>query len=175
MVLTVAALGVIGLVRAARRERLRSRTRLPAARYQPSIILDHAVRALFHTVIAFSLALLLIGHDEPGGGFIGGLLAGAAFMLVYLAGGDTRLRRAEPLAPELFLGSGIAAASTAGLVGWFSGGEFLEAAYLTFDLPLLGSIKLGTVLLFDVGVYLVVVGLVIALLRSLGREEVQPL
>src|SRR5690606_11554590 len=108
-------------------------------------------------------------------GFIGGLVAGAAFMLVYLAGGIARLRRAEPFTPELFLGSGVTIAATAGLIGRFAGGEFLESAYLRFDLPLVGSGKLGTVLLFDIGVYLVVVGLVVALLRSVGREEVQSL
>ncbi|MEW6152419.1 MAG: hydrogen gas-evolving membrane-bound hydrogenase subunit E [Actinomycetota bacterium] len=173
VVLTVAGLGVIGLVRAASRERVPQPTRPGPIRQEPSLILDRAVRALFHTVITFSVVLLLIGHNEPGGGFIGGLVAGAAFMLVYLAGGTGRLQRAEPLNPELFLGLGISLAALAGLFGWLSGGEFLEASHISFDVPLLGGVKLATVLLFDGGVYLVVVGLVVALLRSLGQEDVR--
>ena len=175
LVLTIAALGVMGLVRAAQRDR--ARTPGPDAamsrRYRPSQILDGAVQLLFHTVLMFSLVLLVLGHDHPGGGFIGGLVGGAAFILVYLAGGDPRVRRAEPLFPEALLGSGITLATLAGAAAWLGGSEFLEAMILSADLPLVGGIKLSSVFVFDVGVYLVVIGLVIALLRSLGREEVR--
>jgi multicomponent Na+:H+ antiporter subunit A len=124
-------------------------------------------------VLIFSLVLLVVGHDRPGGGFIGGLVGGAAFILVYLAGGSPRVRHAEPLPPELLLGGGITLAGLAGAAGWLAGGEFLEGVYLTPVLPLLGSLKLSSVFAFDVGVYLVVVGLVMALLRTLGAEEVR--
>jgi multicomponent Na+:H+ antiporter subunit A len=175
VVLTVAALGVLGMVRAARRER---EGELPAEhshalQFRPSTILDGAVQALFHTVLMFSLVLLTVGHDRPGGGFIGGLVGGAAFILVYLAGGDPRVRRAEPLYPEALLGAGITLAAVTGASAWIFGGEFLEAMTLYRDLPLVGTVKLSSVFLFDVGVYLVVVGLVIGLLRSVGREEVR--
>ncbi len=175
MVLTVAALGVIGLVRSAQRERSQTRTRLPGRPFRRSPILDTVVRALFRTVLLYSVVLLLIGHDEPGGGFIGGLVAGAAFMLLYLSGGAPSLRRNEPIAPEVFLGGGLAIATLAGMIGWFSGGEFLESVSGYLSIPLVGDVKVSTVLLFDLGVYLVVVGLVISLLRSLGREEVRAL
>jgi multicomponent Na+:H+ antiporter subunit A len=175
VVLTVAALGVIGLVRAAQRDRegtwIRSTARRSSIR--PSPILDGAVLALFHTVLMFSLVLLVVGHDRPGGGFIGGLVGGAAFILVYLAGGDPRVRRAEPLYPEALLGAGMTLAAGHRRRRLAGGGDFLEAMTLYYDLPIIGTIKLSSVFLFDVGVYLVVVGLVIALLRSLGREEVR--
>ncbi|CAN5571214.1 Na+/H+ antiporter subunit A [soil metagenome] len=175
VVLTVAALGVLGLVRAAQRDRERDlgAEHSPALQYRSSPILDGAVQALFHTVLMFSLVLLVVGHDRPGGGFIGGLVGGAAFILVYLAGGDVRVRRAEPLYPEALLGAGLTLAAGTGAAAWFVGREFLEAMTLYRDLPLIGTIKLSSVFLFDVGVYLVVIGLVIALLRSLGREEVR--
>lgn len=171
-VVTVTALGVLGLVRAARRERGRSTDRAVEP-WRPSFFLDAAVRALFRVVLLFSLVLLLRGHDEPGGGFIGGLVAGCAFMLLYLAGGDRSLRRREPLAAEAFLGVGISLAALAGAVGWANGGEYLESGALAGTLPGLGEVKLSSGLVFDTGVYLVVVGLVLALLRSLGREEVR--
>ena len=60
-------------------------TAAPTRPFRPSPILDGAVRALFRTVLLFSVVVLLVGHDEPGGGFIGGLVAGAAFMLLFLA------------------------------------------------------------------------------------------
>jgi multicomponent Na+:H+ antiporter subunit A len=172
VVLTVAALGVIGLVRAARKGRREEHVGHGAHQaYRPSPILDGAVSMLFHTILVASLVLLVVGHNRPGGGFIGGLVAGAAFILVYLGGGTPRVRRAESAAPELFLGSGITIAAVTGAAAWLDGGEFLHAMLATVDVPLLGPITLSSVLLFDVGVYLVVVGLVIALLHSIGHEE----
>jgi multicomponent Na+:H+ antiporter subunit A len=173
VVLTVAALGIIGLVRAVQRERVQLGRHEVTAQYRSSPILDGAVRVLFHTLLLFSLVLLVVGHDRPGGGFIGGLLGGAAFVLVYLAGGEPRVRRTELLAPEVLLGVGISLASLVGAAGWLIGGELLESFYVGYELPVLGAVKLGSAFLFDLGVYLVVVGLVLSLLRSVGREEVQ--
>lgn len=169
-VLTVAALGVLGLVRAVKRQR--GDDREPAAPLRPSFVLDAAVRSLFHALLLVSVILLLGGHDEPGGGFIGGLVAGSAFLLVYLSGGEAGLRRREPLAAEAFLGLGLVAAFVAGSLGWSGGGAFLESRAWHIDPPLLGHLKLSTQLLFETGVYLVVIGVVMAILRSLGREEV---
>jgi multicomponent Na+:H+ antiporter subunit A len=138
-----------------------------------SVILDVGTRAVFHTALLVSLYFLFVGHNAPGGGFIGGLVGGAAFILVYLAGGDPRVRRAEPLYPEALLGAGITLAAVTGTAAWLFGGEFLEAMTLYREFPLLGTVKISSVFLFDVGVYLVVIGLVIALLRSIGREEVR--
>ncbi len=172
LVLTVAVLGVIGLIRAAQRER-GSKKRTPAARrpFRRSLILDGAVRILFHTVLLVSIVLVIAGHDRPGGGFIGGLVAGAAFTMVYLARGASRMRRAEWLSPELYLGSGITLAAGTGAAGWLFGGEFLEAMIFSADVPIAGSLKISSVLFFDLGVYLVVVGLITSLLQSAGREE----
>lgn len=172
VVLTVAALGVVGLVRAARRDRAR-RPHVLSGRssYMRSLILDGAVRILFHTLLLVSFVSLAIGHDRPGGGFIGGLVAGAAFTLVYLAGGSPRVRHAELASPELYLGGGIVLAAATGAAAWFSGREFLEAMVLSFDVPFAGTVQIGSVFLFDAGVYLIVVGLVTALLQSVGHEE----
>ncbi|MGB6058558.1 MAG: hydrogen gas-evolving membrane-bound hydrogenase subunit E [Microthrixaceae bacterium] len=173
-VLTVVALGVLGLVRAVRRER-NDDTAPDLKPMRPSFVLDSAVQALFRTLILLSWVLLFSGHDDPGGGFIAGLVAGAAFMLVNLAGGNRSLRQRGPAAAETFLGLGITIAVLAGAVGWMIGGAFLESAYFSADLPGIGQLKLSTTLVFEAGVYLVVIGLVMALLRSLGTEEAREL
>ncbi|MEZ5309385.1 MAG: hydrogen gas-evolving membrane-bound hydrogenase subunit E [Microthrixaceae bacterium] len=169
-VLTVAALGVLGLVRAVRRQR--SRDSSPLAPLRRSFVLDAAVRSLFQTLLLVSVLLLLAGHDEPGGGFVAGLVAGSAFLLVYLAGGDRALRLREPLAAEVFLGAGLVTAISAGSLGWLRGGVFLESRTWKAVIPVMGTMKISTALLFEIGVYLVVVGVTMSILRALGREEV---
>ena len=92
--------------------------------------------------------------------------------MVFLSGGVAGLRRREPLAAELFLGLGLVAAFLAGSIGWIGGGTFLESRVWQTDLPVLGHLKVSTQLLFETGVYLVVLGVIMSILRSLGREEV---
>lgn len=135
-----------------------------------SVVLETAVRLVFHTVLVFSLYLLFAGHNQPGGGFVGGLVAGLAFVLRYLAGGRGALRDAVPVDPGLPLGLGMVLAATTGTVALLAGGQFLESGKVTFDLPVLGVLKLTSALPFDCGVYLVVVGLVLGLLSTLGAE-----
>ncbi|MGB3412140.1 MAG: hydrogen gas-evolving membrane-bound hydrogenase subunit E [Microthrixaceae bacterium] len=173
-VLTVVALGVLGLVRAVRRER-NGDTSEELTPMRPSFVLDSAVQALFRTLILLSWVLLFSGHDDPGGGFIAGLVAGAAFVLVNLAGGNRSRRQRGPAAAETFLGVGITVAVLAGAVGWMIGGVFLESADISAQLPLIGQLKLSTSMVFEIGVYLVVIGLVMALLRSLGTEQAREL
>ena len=135
-----------------------------------SVILETVVRAVFHTVLVFSLYLLFAGHNQPGGGFVGGLVGGLAFVLRYLAGGRSGIDEAVRVEPAVPLGAGLVLAGGTGMVAWVFGGAFLESAYKTFDLPLLGAVKVTSPLAFDTGVYLVVVGLVLLLLRTLGTE-----
>ena len=135
-----------------------------------SVILETSVRVVFHTVLVLGLYLLFAGHNQPGGGFVGGLVTGAAFVLRYVAGGRTELRSAVPVDPGLLLGLGVVTAAVTGMVPWLSGGQFLESAYVSLHPPLLGTVKLTSALAFDTGVYLVVVGLVLGVLRTLGAE-----
>jgi multicomponent Na+:H+ antiporter subunit A len=172
-VVTVAALGIIGLVRAARRDRQRSHDTSPVHRFRPSPLLDSAIRVLFHTLLLLSVVFLAVGHHAPGGGFIAGLVAGSAFVLVFLAGGAPQVRRSQPITAEALLGSGLTIASLAGVWGLAAGGDFLSQAKVSATLPVLGTLKLTSAFVFDLGVYLIVLGLVIAVLRSLGREEVR--
>ncbi|MCF6509289.1 Na+/H+ antiporter subunit A [Blastococcus sp. MG754426] len=135
-----------------------------------SVILEVITRVLFHTILVFSLFLLFSGHNEPGGGFAGGLVAGLALVLRYLAGGRYELGEAAPVDPGLLLGVGLLFAGGTGVVGLALGADVLQTAILETTLPVLGDVKLVTSLFFDIGVYLIVVGLVLDILRSLGAE-----
>ncbi|CCG01456.1 Na+/H+ antiporter subunit A [Blastococcus saxobsidens] len=135
-----------------------------------SVILEVVTRILFHTIVVFSLYLLFSGHNQPGGGFAGGLVAGLALVLRYLAGGRYELGEAAPVDPGLLLGLGLLLAGGTGIVGLVLGADVLQTAILETTLPVLGDVKLVTSLFFDIGVYLIVVGLVLDILRSLGAE-----
>jgi multicomponent Na+:H+ antiporter subunit A len=135
-----------------------------------SVVLEVITRILFHTIVVFSLYLLFSGHNEPGGGFAGGLVAGLALVLRYLAGGRYELGEAAPVAPGLLLGGGLLFAGGTGAAGLLLGAGVLQTAILQVTLPVLGDVKLVTSLFFDCGVYLIVVGLVLDVLRSLGAE-----
>jgi multicomponent Na+:H+ antiporter subunit A len=140
---------------------------------RPSLILDTVTRAAFPLVLTFSLYLLFVGHNAPGGGFVGGLTAGTAFVLVYIGGGIERLRGVVGVSHETLLGAGLALAVVTGLTSLVLGEPFQSSAILRWHPPLLGEVKLVTVLFFDIGVYLVVVGLVLALLMILGAHSVK--
>ncbi|RKO22044.1 Na+/H+ antiporter subunit A [Pseudarthrobacter phenanthrenivorans] len=135
-----------------------------------SIIFEVVTRLIFHSMIIFSLYLLLAGHNLPGGGFAGGLTAGLALTIRYLAGGRFELSEATPVSAGALLGVGLAVASSSGVVPLLLGGQVFQTAIIELWLPVFGDIKFVTSTIFDIGVYIVVVGLVLDVLRSLGAE-----
>lgn len=135
-----------------------------------SIIIEVVTRLLFHSIIIISIYLLLVGHNGTGGGFAGGLIAGLALTIRYLAGGRFELAEATRISAGTLLGLGLAMAALTALAPLFFGGEIFQSAIIAFDLPVFGHVKFVTSTVFDIGVYLVVVGLVIDVLRSLGSE-----
>ena len=137
---------------------------------QQSVILQVVTRLLFHAILLFSIYLLFSGHNAPGGGFAAGLVAGLGLAVRYLAGGRTELNGAAPVDAGFVLGAGLFVAVGTGVAAMLLGGEFLQSATLDFHLPLLGHVHFVTSVFFDVGVYLIVVGLVLDILRSLGAE-----
>ncbi|KJL40361.1 MULTISPECIES: Na+/H+ antiporter subunit A [Microbacterium] len=136
-----------------------------------SIMLEVIVRILFHTIIIVSLYLLFAGHNLPGGGFAGGLVAGMALVMRYVAGGRYELGAAAPTDAGRLLGTGMTIAVACAIVPVFFGDQPLTSYFWEFDdVPLLGHVEFVTSTLFDIGVYLVVIGLVLDVLRSLGAE-----
>jgi multicomponent Na+:H+ antiporter subunit A len=165
-VLLVAGLGVVALARAARRQRVGTAEtlmeRLP--------LLDLFSRLLFGSILVLAVYFLFAGHNQPGGGFVGGLTAGAAISLRYVAGGADAVRRSVPLPPWTVLGGGLAIAAGTALTPILLGGSILEHALWEVDLPLLGTLKTTSALPFDIGVFFVVVGLVLMAYEAFGDE-----
>lgn len=135
-----------------------------------SVIMEMATRVLFHTMLVFALYLLFAGHNQPGGGFAAGIVAGIALVVRYLAGGRYELGEAAPVQAGTLLGSGLFLAVGAGLAPLLFGGTILQSFMVEFAVPILGDVKIVSTILFDIGVFLVVVGLILDILRSLGAE-----
>ena len=135
-----------------------------------SILLEVIVRVLFHTIILVSIYLLFAGHNGPGGGFAGGLVAGMALVMRYIAGGRWELGAAAPTDAGRLLGAGLTLAVGAALLPLFFGMAPLQSTVWEADVPLLGHLEFVSSTVFDIGVYLVVIGLVLDVLRSLGAE-----
>lgn len=140
------------------------------APHRRSVIFEVATRLIFHTMLAFAVFLLFSGHNAPGGGFAAGLVAGIALTVRYLAGGRYELGEAAPVQAGLLLGLGLFLSVGAGLVPVAFGGDMLQSTYIEATLGPLGEVKFVTTLFFDIGVFLVVLGLVLDVLRSLGAE-----
>lgn len=135
-----------------------------------SVVFEVGTRLIYHTLVIGSLFFLFSGHNQPGGGFAGGLTAGLALAVRYLAGGRYELGAAMPLHPGYIMGTGLFTATTSALVPIIFGGATLQTTVFDFTLPGFGPVHLATAIVFDVGVYLIVVGLVLDILRSLGAE-----
>ncbi|HRY44334.1 MAG TPA: Na+/H+ antiporter subunit B [Thermoanaerobaculia bacterium] len=134
-----------------------------------SVILAAATRVVFPLLLLFSVFLLFRGHNEPGGGFVGGLVAATAYALLALSGGVASARRVLPARPEVLIGTGLLAALASGLVGLAAGRPFMTGLWGDVSLPVVG--KPGTPVLFDAGVYLTVLGVVLLILFTLQEED----
>ncbi len=135
-----------------------------------SLILQTWTRLLKPIMLLFSFFLLLVGHHEPGGGFIGGLVAAAAFCLSAVAYGVAAAEREIRYHPRYFMAFGLLCAAISGFFGLASGEAYMYGVWQTVQVPLLGELKLGTPLLFDVGVYFVVLGITLMIVFSLMEE-----
>jgi multicomponent Na+:H+ antiporter subunit B len=134
-----------------------------------SLILRATTRLLFPLTLVFSVFLLIRGHNEPGGGFVGGLTAAAAFALILASDGLDKARELLRVDPLVLVGVGLATALLSGVPPLFDGGAFLTGHWLDAKIPVIGH--LGTPLVFDVGVYLAVLGVVVAFLFELAEER----
>lgn len=136
-----------------------------------SILLYHWAHVLKAVMLLLSLLLLFRGHNEPGGGFVGGLVVATAFILHALAQNVAAARRAMPASPKTLVATGLGVALSSGLVGVVGGKPYLTGEWATFAMPVLGKVTFGTPLLFDVGVYLVVAGVVLAIAFAMLEDD----
>ncbi|WP_106582698.1 Na+/H+ antiporter subunit A [Murinocardiopsis flavida] len=135
-----------------------------------SIIFEVIARMLFPVIMLLSVYLLFTGHTSVGGGFAGGIVAGLGLMVRYLAGGRFELYASVRAQPGALIGFGLVIALGTAVGGAVFGTEILEGAVWEPHVPLLGHLHLTSSLIFDFGVYLLVIGLVLDILRSLGAR-----
>lgn len=135
-----------------------------------SLILQTAARLLLPLLLIFSVAVLLRGHNAPGGGFVGGLIAACGVALHAMAFGPGSARRLVGPDPRTWLAAGLLVALASGLLALAGGGAPFQGLWTTLWTPGLGEIKLGTPVLFDVGVYLVVAAAMIMMVLTLQEE-----
>jgi multicomponent Na+:H+ antiporter subunit B len=137
-----------------------------------TLIFRTVAPAIVAVMLVFSVFVLLRGHNEPGGGFIGGLIAAAAIAVYGLASGVERVRRSLRVHPITFAGFGLLVAGLSGFVSYFRDLPYLTGLWYIIDLG--GSeFAVSTPGLFDIGIYFVVFGTVSAVLLALesDREE----
>lgn len=131
-----------------------------------SLILKAATRLLVGLMLVFAVYLLLRGHNAPGGGFAGALVAGTAFALFAIVEGADTVRKALRLSPQKLTASGLGIAIFSALTGPISGSAFMEGVWWSGS----GSVGLGSPLIFDVGVFFTVLGAILTLLLTLEEH-----
>ncbi|WP_163558549.1 monovalent cation/H+ antiporter subunit A [Halomonas sp. NO4] len=133
------------------------------------MILAVVAQILLPLALLVSVYIFLRGHNQPGGGFVAGLITATALLLQYMARGHDWTRARLPIAYPIVAVSGLAVALATGLGSWLFGYPFLTSAFGHFHLPLIGEFELATAMLFDLGVFLAVVGATLMILVNLGR------
>ncbi len=163
-VLAIAAIGVAGLLLGSGRRNLKAELVIATPLFRT------AVSWLTPLLLFLSVFILFRGHNEPGGGFIGGLVAGSGLLLRRMGNADHPFH--APRTPLLFIGTGIAVAVLSTLPSIFLSEVFMKGVWVgALWLPLVGITKFGTPFLFDIGVYLVVIGVCLLILTRLIRSE----
>ncbi|NPV76508.1 MAG: Na+/H+ antiporter subunit B [Anaerolineae bacterium] len=166
-VLAIAAIGVFALVELNLDKSLFPSQRALINKVR-SMILPTAVRYLMPLLLIFSVFLLLRGHNEVGGGFVGGLVAASALMLYAIAVSPQALLRLLPASPRHLIGLGLLVALASGALGIFQGLPYMTGLWLSDPLPVFG--KIGSPVLFDVGVFIAVIGVSLHILIALAED-----
>ncbi|MBM7838055.1 multicomponent Na+:H+ antiporter subunit B [Alkalihalobacillus xiaoxiensis] len=122
-------------------------------------------------LVAFSFYLFFAGHNNPGGGFIGGLMTASAFILIYLIFDRQVANRIIRFSFPGILATGLLISIAIGLIGPLIGDEMFSQYFDYFDLPFFGEVELTTAVPFDFGIYLVVVGMAMAATVTIAEDE----
>lgn len=140
-------------------------------RVTPTVLVDTSMRVLYPSIIVLGIYFLMAGHNRPGGGFVGGLMIGAGLSLRYVARGVGAVRSSFRLPPHVILGAGLLISAVTTLVPLLLGGSIMEHGAKEFDLPLFHHVKITSALPFDLGVALVVIGLVLMAFEAFGDAD----
>lgn len=135
------------------------------------LILQTVTKVVLFVIILFSIHLFFAGHYYPGGGFVGGLMTSSAIVLLLLAFDLKTVENILPIDYKYLIGIGLLFAVGTGTGALFFGAPFLTHAFDYVNFPLLGKTALHTAVLFDTGVYLVVVGVTMTIIQTIGEDE----
>ena len=128
---------------------------------------------LFPAIIVVAIYLFLRGHDLPGGGFAAGVTMSIALVLQYMAGGTRWIEARVRIRPISWMGLGLLCAASTGMGAWLFGHPFLTSHFRYLDLPVIGKVPAASALLFDLGVFAVVVGATVLILIALAHQSVR--
>jgi multicomponent K+:H+ antiporter subunit A len=139
----------------------------------PMMVPAVLVRLLLPVAGLISVFFLLRGHDQPGGGFVGGLVMATAVILQYVVGGVVWVESRGRIHPQYWIAAGLICAGVAALSSWFAARPLLTALTGDIHLPVIGAVHLSTVLLFDMGVYMLVIGATVLILVALAHQSLR--
>ncbi|MFD1927561.1 Na(+)/H(+) antiporter subunit B [Sporosarcina siberiensis] len=134
------------------------------------VILQTATKVVFFIIFLFSIHIFFAGHYTPGGGFVGGLLTSSALILLLLAFDLKAVQKALPFNFTIVTAVGLVLALGTASASIFFNVPFFTHAFDYFTLPLFGETSLHTAMIFDAGVYLVVVGVTITIIQTIGGD-----
>ncbi|KGX87564.1 Na(+)/H(+) antiporter subunit B [Pontibacillus litoralis] len=136
------------------------------------LILRTTTNLIAFILLAFSVYLFLAGHNAPGGGFIGGLMTAAAIVLMYMTYGFESVSKIIPINFRFLIPVGLLIAVLTGIGSFLFGAPFLSQTFGHFsEIPILGDVELATAMLFDLGVYLTVVGVTLTIILTIANDQ----
>ncbi|MEK3758291.1 Na+/H+ antiporter subunit A [Paenibacillus sp. FSL P4-0338] len=172
MVLGIASLGIYALVHLRMKEEpKRIDPQLAVPLRSNDVILQTMSKGIVIIILIFSLYLFFAGHNHPGGGFIGALMTSAALILITIAFGMDQIRKVFPVNYRLLTAAGLMLAILTASGSFLFGVPFLSHSFGHFHLPILGDVELATAVLFDLGVYLAVVGVAMNIILTIGGDK----
>ncbi|MDX6752215.1 monovalent cation/H+ antiporter subunit A [Geminicoccaceae bacterium 1502E] len=175
IVLGIAALAIFALLdrnlRGAAARRIATIGRVTESMDAHPLILVVATRVLLPLMLMVAAFIFLRGHNQPGGGFIAGLVAAIAFILQYVASGFAWARDRAHYDHHSMIGFGVLVAGLTGVAAWIFGQPFLTSAFTHVHLPLIGDVEIASAMAFDLGVFVTVLGVVVLALANLSRIQ----
>lgn len=136
------------------------------------VYLQTATKILVFIIMTFSIYVLFAGHHNPGGGFIGGLITASALVLLYIAFDLQSVRDIIPVDFKKLAAAGVLVAVLTGVVSLFLDVPFLSQTFKYVDLPFLGETELASAMIFDLGVYMAVIGTTMTIITSISEDDI---
>jgi len=135
----------------------------------PSVLMQW----MFPVIIVLALHIFMRGHDKPGGGFAAGIVMSIAFILQYMAGGTRWVEDRLRIRPVIWISAGLLLALGTGICSWVFGYPFMTTAFQYAEIPFIGRVPMASALVFDLGVFVLVVGATVLILIALAHQSVR--